>query len=673
VNDRISAPGVVLVVGAFVFAALPHLGAMPPVLIAAVLLAAAWRVAVAMYGRGRPNRWIRLALTFGGLALVVLHFGTFWGRQAATVLLCVMMAAKLSEMFRLRDARVVAVLCYFLITTQFLFSQQLLLFVYLVVGCWLATAALLRLQRDADAPPGGAPEPAVRTSLRAGTVMLLLAAPFAVVLFVAFPRLGSPLWGVPEEALDARTGLSDEMSPGSIADLYIDDSPAFRAEFDGSPPDSSELYWRGPVLWRFDGRTWRRLRDRGQGPARRPSVGPDALSYSVQLEPHERRWLFALDHPVRAPEDARLTRDFEIIREQPVTTLLSYDVISRPGFVDMPSLPPALRQVALALPDDSNPRTRRFARELRDRYADDRELIDAVLQWFNTEPFFYSLDAAPLGRNGADEFLFELRTGYCEYYASAFAVLMRAAGIPARIVTGYQGGLWQTGSDYMLIRHSDAHAWTEVWLQGSGWTRVDPTAAVSPARISGGARSALPGERGWLDAEWIFAMRNQFDRLQHVWNQWVLGFDRDRQGRMLDGVGLGDLAYEARAVILIAIAALAIVPLTLLLQLIAARPRSTDELERAWLRIRRRLARVHIVPVAGETPLELAARAAPELGNGHELLTLAREYVALRYGPSAPAVDRDRFRRRARAWRPKREPGPQSNGPMNVHPTRTTG
>jgi transglutaminase-like putative cysteine protease len=656
-SERMQPSTVALVVAAFVFAALPHFGAMPPLLVAAVLGAAAWRILVAWQRSRRPNWIIRLALTFGGLALVIMHFGTFWGRSAAVVLLCVMMAAKLSEMFRLRDARVVATLCYFLIATQFLFSQQLLLFGYLIVGCWLATAALLRIQRDADAPGAAGGGAAIPPLLRGAALMMALAAPFALVLFVLFPRLGSPLWGMPEDALDGRTGLSDEMAPGSISELYIDDSPAFRVEFDGETPDQADLYWRGPVLWRFDGRVWRRLPGTQQGPQRLPQAGPGALSYRVQLEPHERRWLFALDHPVAAPEGARLTRDFELIAERPVTTLSAYRATSQPGFVDMPTLSPALRQVALYLPDGSNPRTRDFARQLRREHASDRALIDAVLRWFNTEPFFYRLDAPPLGRNGADEFLFDLRTGYCEYYASAFAVLMRAAGIPTRVVTGYQGGFRHRGGDYLLIRHSDAHAWNEVWLPGSGWVRVDPTAAVSPARISQGARDALPGRQGWLDAEWIFALRNQFDRLQHLWNEWVLGFDQQRQGNLLDRLGLGDLSHGLRAIGLVAVAAAAIVPLALLLQLAGRRQRPRDRLERLWRRLQRRLQRARVESRAGDTPLELARRAAPRLVNGHELMTLASDYAGARYGPDTHGRARERFARRAARWRPRPEPG----------------
>ena len=648
-----------LVVSAFVFAASPHLAAMPPWLALTIVLAAAWRAAVELFGLPRPGWLVRGLLTFGGLALVIIHYGTFWGRRAATVLLCVMIAAKLSEMFRLRDARVVAALGYFLIATQFLFSQELLLFAYLVGGCALITAALMKIQRDADNTPdpdeNRAPETSGAASVvRDGFLLMLLAVPFALVLFTLFPRLASPLWGMPENALDGRTGLSDEMSPGNISNLFADDSPAFRVSFDGPPPPRSERYWRGPVLWRFDGRTWTRLFYSNRDPERTPRPAPGAFSYTVQQEPSERRWLFSLDYPVRAPEGARLTADFELINRTPVTTLKSYDVISQPNFRDSVDLMQTMRRFALQLPAGSNPRTRAYAQELRGRYPDDRALIDAVLSWFNQEDFFYSLQTAPLGRHGADEFLFDLRVGYCEYYASAFVVLMRAAGIPARIVTGYQGGFWQAADEYLLVRQSDAHAWAEVWLEGQGWTRVDPTAAVSPSRIREGARSAVSGPQGWLSGEWLYQLQNQYDRLQNLWNRWVLGFDAARQHDFLASLGFDRMPAGVKAALLVALAALVLVPLALLLQAATTNHRRPDRLERAWLRVRKRLHRAGIRPAIGETPLELARRSCDNLDNGHELITLASEYSLLRYGAFGSQNAIATFGKKAERWRPLR-------------------
>ncbi|MDT8437456.1 MAG: DUF3488 and transglutaminase-like domain-containing protein [Wenzhouxiangellaceae bacterium] len=654
--SELSTMTALLVVAAFVVTVLPHLGAMPPWLAGFILAAAGWRAAVALYDWPRPGLWLRMLLTFGGVALVVLHFGTLWGRRAATVLLCAMVAAKLSETFRLRDARIVAVLGFFLIATQFLFSQQLLFLFYLAAGCLMSVIALVQIQRDADFGPARAI--GSRAELFGpGAALTALAVPFALLAFVLFPRLSSPLWGVPDNALDARTGLSDEMAVGTIASLFADDSPAFRVRFDGPPPDPEALYWRGPVLTRFDGRTWRRAFWSDRPAARIPPVDARAVSYRVQFEPNERNWLMALDTPARWPEDARLTADYELVRTKPVTSLIEYEVTSQPTFVDTPELPQTLRRAALALPENSNPRTREHARRLRQQYPDDRALIDAVLSWFNTDSFFYSLETAPLGRNGADEFLFDLRTGYCEYYASAFVILMRAAGIPARVVTGYQGGFWQRADDYLLVRQSDAHAWAEVWLAGSGWTRVDPTAAVSPARILEGSRNAVPAARGWLDADWIYGLRNQYDRVQHLWNQWVLGFDFDRQQRLMNRIGLGDLPLPLRALLLVAAGLAALLPMLWLLRRAAMQLRGHSRLDRAWAAVRQRAAHRTDPGPAGETPRELLARMRGRLANIDELSRLVAQYYVLKFGLPDQAPSLDGFCRRARAWRPRRIKG----------------
>ena len=658
-NQAPSRTTVLLVVAAFLVSALPHMAAMPIWLALAIVGAASWRAAIALFDLRRPGWLVRSALTFGGLTLVIAHYGTFWGRRAATVLLCVMVAAKLSEMFRLRDARVVAALGYFLIATQFLFSQQLLLFGYLLLGCALVTAALVHIQRDADGLPGSTSDAVggrlpVLGIARDGLVLMAMAVPFALVLFALFPRLASPLWGMPENALDGRTGLSDEMSPGTITDLYLDDSPAFRVAFDGLVPPRDQLYWRGPVLWRFDGRTWTRLPYSGRAAQATPRPGPGARAYTVQMEPTERRWLFALDYPVRPPPETTLSADFELIRDRPVTSLMSYDVISQPEFTAAPSLSKTLRRIALHLPAGSNPRTRQRAQALRQRYPDNQALIDAVLQWFNQEEFFYSLQTAPLGRHGADEFLFDLRVGYCEYYASAFVVLMRAAGIPARIVTGYQGGLWQPSDNYLLVRQSDAHAWAEVWLQGRGWTRIDPTAAVAPSRIEQGARSAVSGSAGWLGADWLYELRNQYDRLQNLWNNWVLGFDAQRQRNFLERIGLDNLTTGARAAVLVALAGLVLVPLAFLFQELGRLGPRASRLDRTWQRLCTHLKRAGIPPRPGETPLERAARATGTLANADELLTLATKYSKLKYGPVSKAGGIEEFVAESAAWQPVR-------------------
>jgi len=372
------------------------------------------------------------------------------------------------------------------------------------------------------------------------------------------------------------------------------------------------------------------------------------------MEPHERRWLFTLDHPISGPDEASLTAHRELLARNPVTTLTQFNAVSRTGPLSRFDLSAFSRRLHLDLSPDRNPRTRDFAEQLRQRYPDDVALVSAVLEWLNEEAFYYSLQAPPLGRDFADEFLFDLRTGYCEYYASAFAVLMRAAGIPARVVVGYQGGHWQAGGDYLLVRQSDAHAWNEVWIEGTGWVRVDPTASVAPSRVNQGALRAFGEPRHVLDLAWLRDLRNRYDRLQHAWNRWILGFDAARQQRLLERLGMPDAGYGTLAALMIAALALIIAPIALALRR-RGRRRPRGPAEAAWSRLLARLARRGLRSRPGETPLEFCSRVSSRLRpptDGPGLVDLGTTYSAVHYGP-ASASDIERFVQRARAFRPR--------------------
>ena len=635
-----------------VIAALPHLAAMPPWLAGIILAAAGWRLAAAQYGWQAPPRWLRVVLTLGLVAVVLVAVGAFWGRRTAAILLCVMLAAKMFELFHIRDLRMVASVCFFLTATQFLFNERLVYLAYLAAAAIVAVIALIQIQRHEDDSLQGIParQPNHRSLVHQGTMMFLAALPVAVTLFVLFPRLAQPLWGLPEQVMDGRTGLADSMSPGSIANLFLDESPAFRAEFDNEPPDPQDRYWRGPVMWDFDGTTWRPSQFASRQPAIPVVEGEQAVHYRIQLEPHEQRWMFVLDYPIEAPRDAHVALDYQVISRRPITTLTQYEVSSNPEFVDMPQLHVGLRRQALSLPSERNPRTLERARELRERHSEDEELIREVLRWFNEEAFHYSLETTPTGRHGADEFLFDLRVGYCEHYASAFAILMRAAGIPTRVVTGYQGGDWQPNGRYLLVRQSDAHAWTEVWLDGLGWTRVDPTAAVSPDRVSEGSRAAIGQSRHMLDTEWLRTLRNRFDRFQHMWNRWILGFDAERQKRMLERLGMPETGPTTLGLIMVVALVIVIAVITYLL--IGKPMRHRDPVVRAWVKLERRLRRAGIKRLPGETPIELLERAACTIpASGRDIDELARLYSLARYGPDSKQHAMA-FVERAAAFRP---------------------
>jgi len=550
-----------------------------------------------------------------------------------------MLSLKMVECYRIRDARLVICFSLFLCATQYLFSQGVLMPVYGGVTIVLAMVTLTRLQRS-EAWAHDTPPP-IKTSLLSelgfSFRLMALAVPVGLAFFVFFPRLASPLWGIPDTTLDSKSGLSDSMSPGSIQSLFMDDSPAFRAEFSGAVPAASERYWRGPVFWRFDGRTWKGgYYGRNIDAAEFPGAGENAWDYTIQLEPNERNWLFALDYPASIPPDTRLTLDFQLIRRQPVIQLIRYGMISNPEFIDTPELSSPIRLQALNLPDESNPRTRDLVKRWRRETPGDEEFVQRVLQYFNREPFYYSLEAPVLGADSVDEFLFETRTGFCEHYASSFAVMMRMAGIPTRVVTGYQGGWYSDLGNYILVRQSDAHAWTEVWFSGRGWTRVDPTAAVSPLRIQQGSLGALNAPRHLFDYSWLRGLRNSADVIQQQWNDWVIEYGASRQAQLLAPLGLEPMSpVMLVSALFIALALFSAILFPIVLRIKG--PGHKDPVQLAWRIFLQRLEKAGIKTRPSDGAIEVAKTAASRLpADSDTIRRIANLYTQSRYAPVAP-------------------------------------
>jgi transglutaminase-like putative cysteine protease len=476
--------------------------------------------------------------------------------------------------------------------------------------------------------------------------------PLAAAAFLLVPRLASPLWGT-QDRTEARTGLDDRMQPGGLTELLIDDSPAFRVHFDAAPPPPQERYFRSIVLWDFDGATWTRSRRADFLRPQEAERDGAPVDYSITLEPTDRRWLPALDLPLVAAPGTRFSADRELIAEEPVTQPREYRVRSAPHYTFAVRLAAGERARALALPEGFDPRARALAESWRATGRDDGAIVRAALDLFHRS-FTYTLNPPLLGRDSIDDFLFETRKGFCEHYASAFVVLMRAAGIPARVVTGFQGGWWDGAGDYLLVRNSDAHAWAEVWMPSRGWVRVDPTAAVSPARIELGA-AAANDSGAWSQAAWLRALRNRFDVVNGLWTQAIVRFDALRQKGLLTSFGMpgansGDLLL-ALSVVLGVILVLA----TLWAIRDAAGPRK-DPLDAAWAAFGRRLARAGIERLPTEGPLDLLSRARSALpASAATLNRLVHDYVALRYGAIEPLPERVRaFARAVRNFRAAR-------------------
>jgi len=517
-----------------------------------------WRGWLAWACRPLPRRrWIAVLLAVVAAA-TMLTFHTLIGREPGVALIALLLSLKTLELRAQRDAFVVFFLGFFVLLTNFLYSQSIALAAAMLVGLWGLLTALVNAHR----PVG---QPRLRDSARTAFLLTLAGVPVMLLLFVFFPRF-SPLWAVPENDLTGRSGLSATMDLGAINKLALDDGIALRVRFTGQPPPQSQLYFRGPVLSYFDGRVW----TSGGGEFAAPgSTGPhdlqvsgNPLRYEVTLEPNRNRWLLALDAtpgPLvidgsndQRPRRGRLTRDLQWLTYPSITDLLRYHAESYPqyryGLTGRDGQPPRHLALDLHLPPGVNPRTAALGQQLRTQASGNAQtIVNLALARLRTGGYEYTLDPGPTAPDSADQFWFDTKAGFCEHIASAFVVLMRAAGVPARIVTGYQGGELNNIDGYWVVRNADAHAWTEVWLADRGWVRVDPTGAIAPWRIGDLTQSQYRrltppeglAERA-VDAispTLLTQMRAFWDAINNGWNQWVLNYTQARQFNLLRAIG----------------------------------------------------------------------------------------------------------------------------------------
>jgi len=599
-----------------------HIPWWTSVLTAVVLV---WRAALAWRGRPLPGWPWRLGLLLLTLLATFATHGSLLGQDAGVTLIVVLLALKTLELRARRDAFVVFFLGFFTLLTHFFYSQSLLT----AAGVLLALLGLLTALVNAHMPVG---QPPLAQAARFAAGMALLGAPVMLVLFLLFPRM-APLWGTPGQEPTGRSGLSDEMRVGEIARLALDDSIAMRLSFDaGRAPPAALMYFRGPVFGEFDGEQWHPLPAGLASESRLPAelrTRGAPVSYQVTLEPQRRPWVFLLEASTQAPElpegqRVRMSNELQWTAQRPIQTLLRYRAESWLDFSHGPLQPVPALQAYQRLPQGFNPRTLALARELRAAHGPGPEaapaLLQAALQRLRSGGYSYTLEPGVYGRHSADEFWFDRRQGFCEHIASAFAVLMRAMDIPARVVTGYQGGETNPVDGLWTVRQRDAHAWTEVWLQGQGWVRVDPTGAVSPARIGSlqrlqapatGLAGALAGTFG--NTTLLAQLRATWEAVNNVWNQWVLDYTQGRQLDLLRALGFASPGWQDLAYVLLGVA----VVLSLLGALWALWERQQRD---PWLRLlqraRRRLARQGVTSDESTAPRELAQRVRASWGDG---------------------------------------------------------
>jgi transglutaminase-like putative cysteine protease len=639
-----------LLLGTCVLVLAPHAAHLPGWVVLAGCVILFWRAWVTFRGDRMPPRWLLLPLAVLSMGAVYLTHKTLLGREAGVSMLALLLTLKLLEMHAKRDLFVVLFLSFFLVLTSFFYSQSIGVALMTIAAVVAILTTQLSFQYTGVVPP-------LRQRLRLGATILALAAPLTLVLFLLFPRIQGPLWGLPSDAHAGRSGLSDTMAPGNISNLALSEEIAFRVKFTDSPPPQSQLYWRAVVLGRYDGRTWLPLQSAARNfPQGSVNLRGTPVRYQVTLEPNGRRWLFAMDLPQSIPQltnnSAVLGPDMQLLARRPINERVRYDATSHVDYDLQPNENPLVLEQWLQLPAGLNPRTHALAARLREQHNNNGEIVNAVLRLFRTEKFSYTLEPPLLGTHVVDEFLFETRAGFCEHYSAAFVMLMRAAGIPARVVTGYQGGQINPVDDFMTIRQSDAHAWAEVWLENRGWTRVDPTAAVAPDRIQMNLARAIPrpllgglisvdaSRMAWLSKLQLF--RQNWDAVSNAWNQWVLSYTPETQQNLMRSLGFAEANWRTMTALMFAVGAA--VMAIIAIPLVRGRSR-LDPIEAIYRSLCQQMARrgypkaVHEGPraysqrlTAADTPLAPQTKAA--------VARFLNFYESVRYGTPAKASHR---------------------------------
>jgi transglutaminase-like putative cysteine protease len=631
-NNRFRVDVLMPVLTGIVLVSIPLYTYLAPLVLWYVFMLTVWSILVA---RGRvqtPGAWLRFVLAVLVIWSLYYSYGVVFGLIPGTSMVILLSYLKLFEIKSQRDITVLIFVGYFLASSVFFHSQSIWVALYVfVLAIYFTSLLVLIADRKGSVD--------WRERLRYASRMVLQSLPLMLIMFVLFPRIPGPLWALPKDAQSATTGLSEEMTPGNINKLVASYDVAYRVKFEKQPPENKYLYWRGLVLSNYDGKTWRR--DDAPGwtepdVLKRGNV-EDEINYKIYLEPHNQKWLYSLELITGFDSRYAITRELQLFNKDRVSNVISYRLSSSLHAANRALYPPERRK-NLELPAGYNPETIKLGRRIRSQAAgNDREMISRVLRHFSENEFFYTLAPPILGENAMDDFLFRSRRGFCEHYASAFVTLMRAAGLPARVVLGYQGGELNPVDDYMIVRQSDAHAWTEVWVDNQYWQRVDPTMAVAPQRIergivNAGLEAQLLPRMLMLDSVLFNRARFAWDSFQNGWNQWVVGFNEKRQIELFRLLGIEKV--EKSSLMLWLVVAMSVAGLLVAWWVIRFRDyERKDRVRMYYHRFRRRLASKGIDIAEQDTPQELLTKVRHSLpASAPQAAAIVEQYQALMYG-----------------------------------------
>ena len=574
----------------------------------------------------------RLIIMFAGVAGIYGSYGSLAGRDVGVALLVLLAGFKVFESNSKRDFYISTYLGYFLIITNFFYTQTIPTATYMMFVIIIMTTGLIGFNDTEQ-------QLTLLKRFKLSTSLLLQAIPILLVLFILFPRVNGPLWGLPKDAFTGTTGISDQMTPGTISQLVQSSEIAFRVTFEDNIPEPSKLYWRGPVLWKTDGRKWTLGKDESDSEPARIEVTGKPVHYEITIEPSNKKWLFGLEMVSKPPDKTYFTNDYQLKTHEPIRTRQAFTLSSYSSYRINNDKNSDLKR-SLALPGIKHPETREFASKLRDEFKDPALIVQAALEWLKNEDFVYTLTPPLITGDMVDEFLFGRRQGFCEHYAAAFTILMRAAGVPARVVTGYLGGELNPIGDYLIVRQHDAHAWTEVWLEKQGWVRIDPTSVVSPARVNEGIDIAMPN--AIINLPWGIAdnatalrlwqkMRNTVDMINYQWAQWVLGYSPERQKHFLQKLGFNAIDWKDLTLSLFVF--LGIIVAAIAGYVFKNTPKTNEPARRYYDIFCKKMAKAGLQKISYEGPVDFAQRTSTTRQDLKvEIQNITNLYVLIRYG-----------------------------------------
>jgi transglutaminase-like putative cysteine protease len=611
--------------------ALPHINHVPKAVFIFFYLILGWRFAGIWKKNWLPNAAATFILTLLGLALLYVQHQGILGRDAGTNLFMIALALKLMEIKKERDIYLINYLAFIVAASQFLFEQSILMAAYiLLVSCALLATLTLINSRHLEILP----------ALKIAGTIIVQAIPVAIVIFIFFPRVEAPRWMWFTDKNEARAGLSDYMEPGSISNLGLSDELVFRVKFSGSPPPPHFRYWRGPVMSHTDGKRWTPTKHSDfQKNIPEPSVTDQPYRYTLLMEPQNKNWVFALDMPTEYPTQLSRNADYQLLTSENPEKRAEYKITSYPEF-NSGLLTRADYQKSTQLPEQPSSEIILLAKHLRGFDAPPEVFIKQLLNHFRTENFRYTLSPPLLEENPIETFLFETRSGFCSHYASAFVYLMRVAKIPARVVTGYQGGEMNEVGQFLEIRQKDAHAWAEVWLENKGWVRFDPTAAIAPERIERSVEAdqlVLGGEisfdatsvRAKAAFNWLRQARQLWNSVDYNWQRWVINYNSINQSKFLSSFGINDV----KTMVYWMAAITAIITALLSAFLFVQKPRPTDKSLLLYKKYCKKLAKRGFTRSAGEGAMDFAQRIKARLPeHSTEIDRITTVFIKLRYG-----------------------------------------